>query len=65
MAGREVLLIAEPGEAFLLDQFLLHSSGPNPTSRSRRAVTLIYHDAQVPAQARDVPYTRLAVTSSR
>ena len=48
MAGSAVLLNAEPGETFLLDQFLLHGSGPNPTSRHRRAVTLIYHDAQVP-----------------
>mgnify|MGYP000427460839 CR=1 FL=1 len=47
MAGSAVLLNAEPGEAFLLDQFLLHSSGPNPSSRHRRAVTLIYHDARV------------------
>lgn len=31
MAGREDLLIAKPGDAFLLNQFLLHISGPNPT----------------------------------
>ena len=61
MSGREILLAADPGEAFLLDQFLLHGSGPNLTSRRRRAVTLIYHDAAVPVPPREPPYTRLAM----
>ena len=68
MAGREDLLIAKPGDAFLLDQFLLHSSGPNPTPRHRHAVTLIYHDARVQAKSRDQgepPYTHIDMDTER
>ena len=65
MAGREELLIAKPGDAFLLDQFLLHSSGPNPTSWHRRAVTLIYHDARIQAEPRDPPYTHIDMGAER
>ena len=65
MAGREDLLIAKPGDAFLLDQFLMHSSGPNPTSRHRRAVRLAYHDGRVQAEPGELPYTHIDMNTER
>lgn len=45
MPGQEVPLPARPGQSYLLDNYVLHSSGPNPTPRRRRAVTVCYQDA--------------------
>ena len=43
--GQEVPLPAKPGESYLLNNFVLHRSGPNPTPHRRRAVTLCYKHA--------------------
>jgi ectoine hydroxylase-related dioxygenase (phytanoyl-CoA dioxygenase family) len=48
-----VVLEARAGEAFLLHNLLLHSSGPNPTPHSRRAITTIYVDANSPVNDRE------------
>lgn len=50
--GREVVLDVRAGEAILLDNYLLHSSGPNPTPHRRRAVTLCYKHAHTPMEDR-------------
>jgi ectoine hydroxylase-related dioxygenase (phytanoyl-CoA dioxygenase family) len=47
-----VVLDARAGEAFLLHNLLLHSSGPNPTPHPRRAITTIYVDADCPVNDR-------------
>ena len=39
-----VHLEAEPGEAILLNNLLLHRSGVNPTGQSRRAFSIAYMD---------------------
>ena len=44
---RVVDLEAEAGEAILLHNFLLHRSGENPTSDTRRAFSITYMDAAV------------------
>jgi phytanoyl-CoA hydroxylase len=53
MHGREIALPAKPGQAYLLDNYVLHSSGPNPTPRRRRAVTVCYQDAATPLVGRE------------
>jgi len=47
-SGQEVPLPAKPGEAYLLNNYTLHRSGPNPTPNRRRAVTLCYKHADTP-----------------
>ena len=42
--GSEIDLEAEPGEAILLNNLLLHRSGVNPTGQSRRAFSIAYMD---------------------
>ena len=56
--GREVPLPAKPGEAYLLNNFVLHRSGPNPTPHRRRAVTLCYKHADTPMMDRPPDYHR-------
>ncbi len=47
-----VALAAKPGEAYLLNNYALHRSGPNPTPNRRRAVTICYKDAGMPMMDR-------------
>jgi ectoine hydroxylase-related dioxygenase (phytanoyl-CoA dioxygenase family) len=63
MAGQEVTLNAEPGEALLLNNLVLHSSGSNPTPHSRRAVTVCYVDANAELQPSDPPILQAELRS--
>ena len=56
--GQEVPLPAKPGEAYLLNNYVLHRSGPNPTPHRRRAVTLCYKHADTPMMDRPPDYHR-------
>ena len=56
--GQEVPLPAKPGEAYLLNNYVLHRSGPNPTPHRRRAVTLCYKHADTPMMDRPPGYHR-------
>jgi phytanoyl-CoA hydroxylase len=49
-----VYLEAEPGESFLLHNYVLHRSGTNPSGQSRRAFSVVYMDAET----RSVPEGR-------
>lgn len=54
--GQEVPLLAKPGECYLLNNFVLHRSGPNPTPNRRRAVTICYKHANTPIMSRDADF---------
>jgi hypothetical protein len=45
-AAKVVELEADPGEVFLLHNFLIHRSGINPTGQPRRAFSVCYMDAR-------------------
>ncbi len=63
MAGHEVILDVEPGEALLLNNLVLRSSGPNPTPHNRRVVTVCYVDANAVLQPNDPPIVQAELRS--
>lgn len=64
--GQEVPLPAQPGEACLINNYLLHRSGPNLTPNHRRAATLCYKAADMPLLDRPgdshVDFTRVPMS---